>query len=140
MSKLFAASLATALLFAPAAFAQPASDEAVKTLWCGLAFTNINETLPPDPPAEMLAVAEPLPAHGVVLMANAEGAYLAAGLTAEAFATARDDLKPQVIAQVSGNGDVAPQFGLDECLALVPGLEAPAAEPMPAPAPAAPAN
>ncbi len=66
------------------------------------AFANILETLPPDPPAEMMAVAEPLPAQGEALLVDAEAAYGAAGFSADQFATTRDELKPKVLEQLTG--------------------------------------
>ncbi len=138
MQKFAVAAFAAGLLCAAPVLAQDAPEEAVKSLWCGLAFVDINETLPDDPPAEMVAIAAPLPAFGEVMLTDAEAAYLAAGFTAESFATTRDELKPKVIEQLTGQDVTAAQFTFEDCFALVPQPEAAPADAAPA-APAAPA-
>jgi hypothetical protein len=116
--------LPLALLATTAAFAQTAPETANKDLWCGTAFAvafNV-ELAPPGTSEEELAQARELTAAGQQLIIRGEAAYLAAGFTQDVIDKTRADLVSYVTGQIQSD---QPDYGFDECTALVAALPPP---------------
>lgn len=140
--------LAPALLLAFPAAAQDAPQAGYQSLWCHYAFT-ISASQIPALPEDLLTAAheagdaatpeqlELLSAEMQIkqivdgapaLLEDADAAYTEAGFTAEQFAAAKTELEPKVSGQVMGTSAEPPEFGFEQCLALLP---APAETPAP---------
>ncbi len=130
--------LIPALVLAAPVFAQEAPAEAYNDLWCGLAFVTAASAAPysaedltaaraagdaaTDAQKDIVAQAEM--AEGFIeggegLIAKAEEGYLAAGFSADRFASTRTELGETVNAQISGPAAGA-EFTFEQCIVRLP--------------------
>jgi hypothetical protein len=129
MKRLIAAAALTSALFVTGAEAQTVTEDVTMQLWCGTAMVVAFSNPPPDITADQLAEAQAYVEAGTALIEIAIKAHVDAGFTQEAADKAKADIVPVVTEQVV-SGTVEPQFGFDQCLAILPGMEtdAPSAE------------
>ena len=123
MKRLIAAAALTSALLATGAQAQTVTEDVTKQLWCGTAMVVAFSNPPPGITDEQLAEAQAYLDAGTALVEIAVKAHVDAGFTQEAADKAKADIVPAVTEQVMGNGENA-QFTFDECLAILPGMEA----------------
>ena len=123
MKRLIAAAAVLPALFATGAFAQSVTDEVTMQLWCGTAMVVAFSNPPPGLTPEQLAEAQTYVDAGSALIETAVQAHLDAGFTQEAADKIKTDIVPVVTDQVMGGGAEA-QFTFEECLAILPGLDA----------------
>lgn len=126
MHRLIAAAAVLPALLATGAVAQSVTDEVSMQLWCGTAMVVAFSSPPPDVTEDQLAEAQAYVDAGAELIEIAMQAHLDAGFTQEAADKIKADIVPVVTEQVMGSGEDA-QFTFEECLAILPGMEADAA-------------
>ena len=123
MNRLIAAAALLPALLATGASAQTVTDEVTMQLWCGTAMVVAFSNPPPGITDEQLAEAQTYVYAGTELIEIALQAHLDAGFTREAADKIKADMVPVVTEQVMGSGEDA-QFTFEECLAILPGMEA----------------
>jgi hypothetical protein len=118
-------SLAAALLLATAApaAAQVVPDEAVRDLWCGLAFEIISRDVPPDASEVQLQIVDRYRDGARTLVDRALVAHLAAGYSEPALEVHRADMVAEIEGQMAatpGEGSAEPlPYSFEECAKLV---------------------
>jgi hypothetical protein len=107
------------LLLSTAAFGQEVPDDAVRDLWCGIAFTIVSEDAPGDVTPEQQAVIDRFAEGGRQLTDRAKAIYLESGYTEQSLNAHLDTLQPEVATQVDSTEVPAP-YSFEECSALLP--------------------
>lgn len=106
------------VLFATGAMAQQVPDDAVRDLWCGIAFGIVSGSAPTDVNEDQKAIIQAYADGGLLLIDRSKAVHLQNGYTEDSFAARLDSLAADVTTQVNATDNSA-QYSFEECSALL---------------------
>ena len=118
MRRLAFAAVLIPLAFATGAEAQTVGDAAVKTLWCGEAFSVLFSLQGANTDPNVQPIYDAYTAAAAKLVANGTQAYLDGGYTEEQVTKIKSDLVTEVTSVV-GSQNQAGKFSPDDCNAAL---------------------